>query len=86
VSKTGVIIDNMVGIVGQDLTKGTNTPVNGQPLFEREDTLYIAKKLAEKDMEESMSYTDCFADRLDRAQLNRITETVMEYLEKQYWT
>jgi hypothetical protein len=83
-NRMSVVIESMLNIVGGDFADGPNKHVNGQLLFENKGALCAAKKLAEMDMEDCLSRIDCIADGLDGGLLNRITETVMEYLEKQY--
>jgi len=81
-----VIIDNMVGVVGEDLGKGADSTVNGQLLFEDDNILFAARELAEMDTKEllakirlRMDYLECF---FDREQFQRINDTVMNYLSK----
>jgi len=81
-----VIIDNMVGVVGEDLSNGLDSSENGTPLFEDENILFAARELAEMNTKEllakirlRMDYLDCF---FDREQFQRINDTVMNYLSK----
>jgi len=81
-----IIIDNMVGVVGEDLSNGLDSSENGTPLFEDENILFAARELAEMNTKEllakirlRMDYLDCF---FDREQFQRINDTVMNYLIK----
>lgn len=84
INKMVVIIDNMVGVVGEDLTKKPGTAVNGQLLFKWEDNLRFARRLAEMDTEdcsEELQRRQDFTSRcLDHNQLERITGSVIENL------
>ena len=46
-----IIIDNLVGVVGENLAKRTGTAANGQLLFRWEDDFHYAQRLAEMEME-----------------------------------
>ena len=85
-NKIEIIIDNMVGVVGEDLGKTGDSPENGTFLFEDENVLSAAKILAEMNMKAllakirlRMDYLDCF---FDRVQFGRINDSVMDYLKK----
>lgn len=80
-----VIIDNMVGIVGEDLGKGADSTVNDQLLFEDENILFAARELAEMDTKDCLDEIRIHKGIIlsfDRNQFERITKTVMNYLIK----
>lgn len=89
-----IIIDNMVGVIGEDLTSPSTPlrtgkpgiPVNGQLLFKWDDDLGYARRLAEMDMEDCFNElqrnSDFTARCLDFNQFERITESVIENLIK----
>jgi hypothetical protein len=84
INTMAIIIDNLVGVIGEDLTKKTGTPCNGQPLFKWDDDFHYARRLAEMDMEECYEELQKNADFtsrcLDRSQLEQITESAIENL------
>ncbi len=84
-NKMVIIIDNFVGVIGEDLSNGTDSLVNGQLLFEQENIFYAAKKLAEMDIKECLDEIPLhngISQSIDRNQLIRIKTTVMNYLLK----
>ncbi len=85
-NKISVLLYIMVDVIGEDLGKGADIPVNGQILFRQKETLRIAKKLSELDTGECLDgvrrYMGLFANSFDIAQFSRITDTVMNYLIK----
>jgi len=86
-NKMIILIDNMVGVVGEDLRRGTSKSINGQLLFKWEDDLCFAQILAEMGTEECLEeiqrHQDLTARCFDLNQYERITAAVMEYLVEQ---
>jgi hypothetical protein len=84
-NKIEILLDNMVGVIGEDLGKGTDCPVNGQLLFNQLNIFCAAKKLAELDikvcLDEILLHKGVILS-FDREQFKRITNTVMNYLLK----
>jgi len=84
-NKIELLIDNMIGVAGKDLGNGSDTLVNGPLLFEGEEVLSAVRILSEMDGKDClakvrlrMDYLDCF---FDRKQLDRITATIIDFLE-----
>ncbi|MGD0553203.1 MAG: hypothetical protein ABSB25_11240 [Sedimentisphaerales bacterium] len=84
-NKMAILIDNMVGVVGEDLSKGTSKSVNGKLLFKWEDDLRFAQRLAEMGMKECLDeirrHPDLTARNFDLNQFESITESAMKYLK-----
>jgi len=84
-NKMIVIIDNMVGVIGEDLGKTGDNQENGHLLFSQLNVLCAAKKLAEMDTKECLDEIQLhkgISQSFDRNQLVRIKTTVMNYLIK----
>ena len=92
INTMAVIIDNLVGVIGEDLTNPSTalrtgkpgTPCNGQPLFKWDDDLRFARQLAEMEMEncyeELQNNADFTVRCLDFSQFERLIESVIENL------
>jgi len=87
-NKIEILIDNMVGVVGEDLRKKPDSHENGQLLFEDENVLFAAMNLAEMNTKEllakihlRMDYLECF---FDRVQFDRINVAVIDFLENKH--
>jgi hypothetical protein len=83
-----VLIESMIGIVGDDLNKGTNKSVNGQLLFKWEDDLHFAQRLSVMDMKECLGKIsrnpELTARNFDLEQFERITEATMAFLKNNH--
>lgn len=73
-----VLIDIMVGVVGEDLGRRTGISVNDQLLFEEQGALNVAKTITEFDTYECLCLVLYYIENLDLDQIAEITDKAID--------
>jgi hypothetical protein len=73
-----VLIDIMVGVVGEDLGRRTGISVNDQLLFEEQGALNAAKTITEFDTYECLCLVLYYIENLDLDQIAEITDKAID--------